>query len=101
MNLTQINENIIHIKKNGQLTLPAKLREFFPWLNQDSLIEATPTTHGLLLQPLKTTGNIKKRTALHKKTAKELLKEFAEMAKNDQSTGMSAVEFIRKDRQSH
>ncbi len=100
MNLTQINENIIQIKKSGQLIIPAKLREFFPWLNQDNLIEAKPTAQGLLLQPLKTTVN-PEITVAQKKTAKELLKEFAELAKNDQSTGMSAVEFIRKDRQSH
>lgn len=101
MNLTQINENIIQIKKNGQLTLPAKLREFFPWLNQDNLIEAKPTANGLLLQPLKTTLDSGEKAVTKKKTAEELLKEFAEIAKNDQSTGMSAVEFIRKDRQNH
>ncbi len=98
MNLSQINENIIKIKKNGQLTLPAKLREFFPWLNQDSLIQAKPTAQGLLLQPLK---KHKLNSTQEEETTGRLIKRLAKLAKYDKGSVMSTVEFLRIDRRSH
>jgi bifunctional DNA-binding transcriptional regulator/antitoxin component of YhaV-PrlF toxin-antitoxin module len=100
MNFSGLNENIIQITKSGQLTIPAKLREFFPWLNQNSLIQAKPTPQGLLLQPLKTTV-LPKKTVTQKKTAKELLKEFAEIAKGAKNPGVNLTDFVIEDRESH
>lgn len=99
MNLSQISENIIQIKKTGQVIIPVKLRQFYPWLTQDNLIEAKPTANGLLLQPLETPTQTEGRTA--KKTAKELLKEFAKLARNDKNPDVNLTEFIIKDRESH
>lgn len=94
MNLSQTSKNIIQIKKSGQVTIPAKLLEFFPWLNQDNLIKAKPTAQGLLLQPIK----VKQTT---NKTAKEILKEFAAIAKGAKNPGANLTDFVIKDREAH
>lgn len=101
MNLSQASENIVRVKKSGRIILPAKLLEFFPWLNQDNLIKAKPTAQGLLLQPFKTPANPQQKTVNKRKTASEILKEFAKLARKDKHPDVNLTEFIIKDRENH
>ncbi len=105
MNLTQIDENIVRIKKSGEIIIPAKLREFFPWLNQDNLIEAKPTAQGLLLQPvnhsLSKNNDQGKKIEKARKEAAEFLEKFAENRKHDKHPKGSLTEFVIQDRHNH
>lgn len=107
MNLTQINENIVRIKKSGEIIIPVKLREYFSWLGQDGLIKAKPTKDGLLLQPVEPGKQslifrkLENKKTLPQKTAKEILKEFAKHRKYDKNPDVSLTKFVIQDRQNH
>lgn len=104
MNFQQIGEDIAQIRKRGQVTIPAKFRQLFSWLNQKSFVKVTAINDGLLIKPLRAidlVDNKEQRLREAEKEADRLLKKFAQLAKHDQNPDVNLTEFIRKDRQRH
>lgn len=92
--MKKIIEETVVIRARGQLTVPDRLREFYPWLSSNSVVTVSPISDKeIVVRPYSSEDS--------KKVDWKNVWEGIRLARSFRGKGGNLSQFIAKDRYSH